>query len=164
MRQALDWLYRIAAVLAALLIITVALLVLTQMLSRLILVAVPGVDDFAGYCLAGASFLALAPTLKSGGHIRVGLLIQRLGPRAGQALDLWSLTVGLLLTAYFAWACVDFVWDSYRFGEVNHGMLATPLWMPRLAMPVGLLVLAIAFLDEIARVLRGGRVVDGGGA
>jgi TRAP-type C4-dicarboxylate transport system permease small subunit len=156
-RKALDALYGAAGVSAAVLIVAVAVLVLTQILSRLLDFDVPGVDDIAGYCLAGASFLALAPTLKHGAHIRVSLLIEKLGAAAARRFDLAAHVVGLLLTLYFFWACVDFVWDSYRFAEVSHGMIATPLWIPRLVLPAGLGVLVIAFVDELIRVARGGR-------
>lgn len=162
MRRALDALYSAAGAAAALLIVAVAVLVLTQIMSRLLHVDVPGVDDIAGYCLAGASFLALAPTLKHGAHIRVSLFIEKLGAGSARFCDIASLVVGLLLTLYFSWSCVDFVWDSYRFGEVNHGMVATPLWIPRLVLPIGLIVLAVALLDEIFRVVKGGRLGGSG--
>jgi len=161
MRKVLDALYFTTGAFAALLIITVAILVITQIIARLSSLEAPGVDDIAGYCLAGATFLALAPTLKHGAHIRVTLFINKLGPGSVRFYDLLSLFIGFLLTLYFLWACVDFVWDSYRFNEVNHGMLATPLWIPRLFLPIGLLILAIAFIDEIVRVSKGGRVNDG---
>jgi TRAP-type C4-dicarboxylate transport system permease small subunit len=162
MRKALDLLYLGAAAAAALLVVAVAVLVLTQILSRLASFDVPGVDDIAGYCLAGATFLALAPALKRGAHIRVSLLINKLRPGAARVCDLASLVIGLLLTFYFFWACTDFVWDSYQFGEVSHGMLATPLWIPRLVLPIGLFVLAIAFLDEFVTVLNGARLESSG--
>lgn len=161
MRKFLNALYFSAGASAAFLIIVVAILVITQIMSRILGVDAPGVDDIAGYCLAGASFLALAPTLKHGDHIRVSLFINKLSTSSVRLCDLLSLFIGFLLTLYFLWACVDFVWDSYRFNEVNHGMLATPLWIPRLFLPIGLAVLAIAFVDEIVRVSKGGRVNDG---
>lgn len=162
MRKVLNALYLAAGACAAFLIIAVAILVIAQILSRILGLEAPGVDDIAGYCLAGATFLALAPTLKSGAHIRVTLFIGKLDTTAVRFFDLLSLSIGFLLTLYFLWACIDFVWDSYRFNEVSHGMLATPLWIPRLLLPIGLLVLAVAFIDEIARIARGGRIGDGG--
>jgi TRAP-type C4-dicarboxylate transport system permease small subunit len=162
MRKTLDTLYGAAGAVAAILIIAVTLLVLTQIMSRMLNVDVPGVDDIAGYCLAGASFLALAPTLKNGAHIRVSLFMDKLSASSARFCDLASLAVGLLLTLYFLWACIDFVWDSYRFSEIHHGMIATPLWIPRSVLPAGLAVLAVAFVDEIIRVAKNGRL-DGGG-
>lgn len=164
MRRALDGLYGAAGAAAALLVVAVGLLVLTQILSRLFGADVPGVDDLAGYCLAGASFLALGPALKHGAHIRVSLFLDKLEPCTARHFDLAALVAGLVLTLYFLWTCVDFVWDSYRFAEVNHGMIATPLWIPRLVLPLGLFVLAVAFADELVRVAQGGRLDRGGEA
>ena len=160
MRQTIDLLYTLARVLAIFLLVAIAVLVLVQMGSRLFKIVVPGVDDFAAYCLAAASFLALAPTLRAGAHIRVTLMIRNFGPRLGRAFDVWCVLVGIFLSGYFAYYSVDFVWDSYRFNEVGHAMVATPLWIPRSFMALGLIILFIAFIDELVTIFRGGRLVS----
>jgi TRAP-type C4-dicarboxylate transport system permease small subunit len=38
---------------------------------------------------------------------------------------------------------------------MSQGALAVPLWFPQLGYSVGLAILAIAFLDELAHVLTG---------
>jgi TRAP-type C4-dicarboxylate transport system permease small subunit len=158
LRRVLDALYGGAAALAMLLLVAIACLVVAQMASRLFLVVLPGIDDFAGYCLAAATFLGLAPTFKAGAHIRVTMLGYFVGPRVVHWLDLAVLVVGIVFTAYFTWAAIDFVKDSYEFNEIATAMVRTPLWIPRIAIPVGLAVLLIALVDELVRVARGGRL------
>jgi TRAP-type C4-dicarboxylate transport system permease small subunit len=163
LRRVLDAIYGTAAALAMLLLVAIACLVVAQMASRLLLVMLPGVDDFAGYCLAAATFLGLAPTFKAGAHIRVTLLSHLLAPRFLRPLDLLVLAIGIAFTAYFAYAAIDFVKDSYEFGELATAMVRTPLWIPRLAIPIGLVVLLIALLDEFVRVAQGGPLGGEGG-
>jgi len=157
LRRALDSLYDAAAYLAALFLIGTLAMVLLGIVGRWLAFHVPGTDAYAGYCMAAAGFLALAHTLKRGEHIRVTLLIERLQPRARRAVELWALGAGTLLALLFAWFSGRLAWQSFDFNDVSTASDATPLWFPQLSMALGTLVLAIAFVDELVRELRGER-------
>ncbi len=87
MRRFLDELYRLTLWASALCLVAIALLVGAQLAGRLLdgalaLLHLPRTDfvilslnEICGYLLAGASFLALAGTLKAGAHIRVTLVL-----------------------------------------------------------------------------------------
>ena len=105
--------------------------------------------------LAAASFLALAYTLRAGGHIRVSLVIQHLGPRARHAVELWCTAAGAGLAGYFAWYSVALVVDSIEFGDVSPGIVPVALWLPQSAMALGLVVLTISLVDNLVAVLMG---------
>lgn len=156
MRRKLFPLYRGCGVLAALFLVGIAVLLLAQILGRLFGFLVPSANELAGFALVGATFLALADTLGSGGHIRVSLLVERLGGNARRAVELWCLGVGALLLSYFSFHAFVMVWESYDFGDVSPGLLPVPLWIPQLGMAVGLLVMAVAFVEELVHVWRGG--------
>ncbi len=49
----------------------------------------------------------------------------------------------------FAVYSCKLAWQSHEFHDISTGNDATPLWLPQLAMAVGTLVLAIAFIDEL---------------
>ena len=102
MRKFLDSVYLGAAWLATLFMIGVLVMVLLSVLGRLLHFHVPGTDAYAGYAMAGAGFMALAHTLKSGEHIRVTLIIGKLSGGARRGLELWSLTVAVLLSGLLA--------------------------------------------------------------
>lgn len=157
MRRALDSLYRGAEALAALGLIAILAFVLVQMVSRLFAVTVPGMQDFAGYCVAGITFLALGASLRAGSQIRVNLLITHLGGRAARVLELWCCGLGVVVSGYIAYWSIDLVWDSYQYGEVASTLVSTPLWIPRLTMALGSIVLLVAFLDELVHLARDGR-------
>lgn len=157
MRKLLDGLYDGAAWLAALLMIGVLMMVLLSIVSRLLHFHVPGTDAYAGYAMAGAGFLALAHTLKRNEHIRVTLVIGRLKGGARRVLELWSLTVAVLLAGLFAFYSARLSWQSHEFHDISTSNDATPLWIPQLLMAAGTLVLFIALLDEWVMELRGRR-------
>lgn len=148
MRKTLDALYLGAAWLAAFFMIGVLVMVLLSMLGRMLHFYVPGTDAYAGYAMAGAGFLALAHTLKSGEHIRVTLIIGKLKGSARRGLELWSLSVAVLLAGLLAVYAWRLAWQSHQFHDISTSADATPLWIPQILMGVGTTVLLIAFIDE----------------
>lgn len=157
MRKALDGLYLGAGWLAALFMIGVLAMVLLSIVSRLVGFYVPGTDAYAGYAMAGAGFLALAHTLKSNEHIRVTLIIGKLTGGARRALELWALSVAVLMSGALAWFAWRLVWQSHQFHDISTSADATPLWIPQILMGLGCTVLCIALIDEWALELRGQR-------
>ncbi len=148
MRKTLDALYTGAAWLAALFMIGVLVMVLLSMLGRMFQFYIPGTDAYAGYAMAGAGFLALAHTLKSGEHIRVTLVIDKLTGGARRGLELWSLSVAVLLSGLLAVYAWRLAWQSHQFHDISTAADATALWIPQILMGLGTSVLLIAFVDE----------------
>lgn len=164
-RRLLDRLYDAAAWLAALFMVGTLAMVLTAIAGRFLHFHVPGTDAYAGYCMAASGFLALAGTLRSGGHIRVTLIVERLTGRARHGIELWSLAVAVVLAALFAWFSARLAWQSWEFNDVSTANDATPLWIPQLSMAVGTVVLVVALVDELVAEWRGRRRhAAGGGA
>lgn len=155
MRSVLDGLYRVSGGMAAFCLAAIAALVVIQVTGRLLGVLVPGADDLAGYALMASTFLALASTLRAGVHIRVTLLAHHTSPGQRRALELWCLGLGSAIGAYLTWHVVDMAWDAMLFGERSTGNLSVPLWMPQGIMALGVLILTIAFVDDLVRVVRG---------
>lgn len=162
MRRMLNALYDGGAWLAALFMIGVLIMVLLSVLGRLLHFHVPGTDAYAGYAMAAAGFLAMAHTLKRNEHIRVTLLLGKLSGGARRGMELWALSVAVLLAGLFAWFSVRLVLQSIEFHDISTGNDATPLWIPQLAMAVGTGVLLIAFVDEWVAEFSGRRQYNSG--
>ena len=160
MRRFLDFLYDAAAWAAALCMVGVLAMVLTSILGRQFHFHLPGTDAYAGYAMAAAGFLALAHTLKKGEHIRVTLLIGRLSGGTRRVLEMWSLSVAVLLSGLFAFYACRLVWQSHAFNDMSTSNDATPLWIPQIAMAVGTVLLCVALVDEWVLELRGRRAHD----
>jgi TRAP-type C4-dicarboxylate transport system permease small subunit len=158
MRLCLSRLYAVCGVLAALFLLAIAIIVLVSIVSRLLGYSVPGLTAYAGYCMAASSFLALAYTFEHGGHIRVEILLQQLEGWRRRLAELWCLSAGLFLAAYLAWFSIKMVRVSLEIGDVSPAPDATPLWIPQLGMAFGASVLALALLDRLIAVVRGGPI------
>jgi len=156
MKILLRRMYQGSAILAGLCLVLVLVLVTVQILARLIGFLAPGVDDFAVYMLAGCAFLALPYAFKEGAHIRVTVALKRISdPRKRRAMEVVCLGVMTLLCAFLAWSSVMFVWTSYQFNDVATTYFATPLWIPRMVMALGSVVLLVAVLEEFLAVVDG---------
>ncbi|MBL0946437.1 MAG: TRAP transporter small permease [Hydrogenophaga sp.] len=158
MRKTLDALYLGAGWLAALFMIGVLVMVLLSIVSRLAGFYVPGTDAYAGYAMAGAGFLALAHTLKQNEHIRVTLIIGKLTGGARRGMELWALSVAVLMSGALAWFSWRLVWQSHQFHDISTASDATPLWIPQILMGLGCTVLLVALIDEWVLELQGQRL------
>jgi TRAP-type C4-dicarboxylate transport system permease small subunit len=154
-RRALDRLYDAAGYLAAFFMVGILLMVLASVVGRLAGFNLRGSDAYAGYCMAAASFLALAHTLKRGEHIRVSLLLDRFGGRLRRPLEIWSHLAGTFFCAVLAWFSIRLVLQSHEFNDVSQGNDATPLWIPQVGMALGATVMLVAMVDDLVAVLRG---------
>jgi TRAP-type C4-dicarboxylate transport system permease small subunit len=157
MRRFLNGLYNSAAALAALCMVGLLIMVMLSIVSRLLGFNVRGTDAYAGYLMAGAGFLALAHTLKMGEHIRVTLVLNAVHERWRRALEIWCLALAALLSSLLAFYSCRLAWQSLQFNDISTGVDATPLWLPQLAMALGTVVFAIAFVDDFILELLGQR-------
>lgn len=153
MRKSLDTLYLGSGVAAGCCLAIMALLIMAQIIGRWFDVVIPSTEDFSGFLLAAASFLAMAYTFRAGGHIRVNLFIRHIHGRPKTILEAIILTVALALASYIAWYSILLVIESYQFEELSQGYIAVPLWIPQLPMAVGLTILVIALIDDLTLIL-----------
>lgn len=157
MRRALDALYGLCGALAALALLGVFLVMMAQVILRQFAIQFPGATDLTGYLCVMVGFLGLAWTFRQGELIRVGLVVENLSPGKRRVLELFALSVAAVVVAYILWWTWNDVMFSLEIEEVAQGSVAFPLWIPKLALPVGAGVLLIAILDEWVTVLRGGK-------
>lgn len=155
MRKSLDFLFRLTSVLAAVFLVIIALLILAQSLGRLVGIAVQDANEMAGFCLAAGTFLALGPTLRHGGHIRVLLVTSHLKGASKRLLETVTLLMAIFLAGYFTWFMGSLAQESWSYGDASPGVLAFPLWIPQAAMTVGLVMLTVAFVEALFDTLRG---------
>jgi TRAP-type C4-dicarboxylate transport system permease small subunit len=151
----LGKLYAAGAVLAAVFLVLIAALTLAQVIGRMIGVLVPDAGDLAGYAMAAATFLALAHTFRTGGHIRVNLLLVHVPHRLRHAFERWCLAFLTVIGGLFTAFAIKMVMDSFEFGDVSTGMMPIPLWIPQISMALGALLFEIAVIEETVRVFRG---------
>jgi TRAP-type C4-dicarboxylate transport system permease small subunit len=151
----LDRLYLYAGYLAGLFLIAIFVLMMLLSAGRPLGINIPAGDDFVAWCMAATAFLGLAHTFRHGEMIRVGLLIDRLEGRTKRIFEILALLIGAGFTGFFAWHASVMTFQSFQFHDMSQGVIAIPLWIPQLGYSGGLVILFIAFVDELIHVLRG---------
>lgn len=150
-RRALDVFYAGCDVLAGIALVGICVCVVIQIVARLVGAVLPWTTEVAGYMMAATSFLALAGTFNSGGHIRVDLLLGRLHGTPRRVAELACLLLGSAIMVYFAWHVLFMTWQSYEINDVGQGSVAIPLWIPQAFMALGTLALAVLLVDNLVR-------------
>ena len=148
MRNFLDKLYLSCAYFAALNLTLILVIICMQMFARWTGFTFPGATAYAGYAMANSAFFAMAHTLNRDGHIRVRILLHKLGTNKKWG-ELWCFIIGSgLSVSFFYYACRG-LYFSYIFNDVSQSQDATPMWIPQMSMVLGTFVLALAFLDKL---------------
>ena len=147
-------LYRFMMILSGLSMVTAFLSVLLGIIAREARWDLPGLDAYAGYAIAATLFLALPSTLIHGDHIRVTLLSNRLKGAAARLLETIVLAIACLLTSAVAFFACRLVWVSYVTHDMSPAADASPLWIPQMAMALGCIGFAFAFIDALLSHLR----------
>ena len=151
LRRILDFLYLLGGIIASVFLIAILTIIVLQMLARWTGTTFPGATDYAGYCMAAASFFAFAYALNHGAHIRVSLVLSAMG-RMRRWGETFCFAMGTLIATYFAWYAVKGTYVSWRWNEISQGLDKTPMWIPQISMAVGAILLAIAFWDHLIQL------------
>lgn len=157
MRRVLDRLYAASGALAAVCLASIAVVMLAQAAMREMGMLLRGADDIVAWLCAASAFLALGYTFRAGELVRVGLVIERLPPRARRHVETACLGAAALFVGYMTYAVVRFVYESWRFEEVAQGLIQLPIWIPQMSLVIGAIVLLVAVLDELWAHLAAGK-------
>ncbi|MFT6024333.1 MAG: TRAP-type C4-dicarboxylate transport system permease small subunit [Ascidiaceihabitans sp.] len=120
---------------------------------------IPSYADFSGFMLAGATFLALAHTLRAGGHIRVNLVTSRLPKRAQFFMEGVVLIVAAVVIGYAAWFVGSLVLESVHYGDVSNGIVPVALWIPQSVAAFGITLLLVAILHTFVELIQAGEPI-----
>lgn len=107
-------------------------------------------DEITGYLLVFIAFMGAAEALRTGRHIGVDILTSKLPPRSRLRLKLVASSVSLLFLSVFWWHAVVMVYRSYVRNVTVPSSLLTPLWIPQVFIPIGMTLLILQMVAEIA--------------
>jgi len=155
MRRLLDRLYLWSGYLGALFIVAICVAMVSQSILREMGVRTGAVNDVVSWFCAAAAFFTMAHAFKHGDFVRVTLMLESASPANRRRLELVSLLIGSVATAYLAWSACLFTYESWEFNDMAQGMLPMPLWIPQLSFAFGAVLLWVAVVDELQLVLRG---------
>jgi len=113
----LNKLYKFSGYVAAFFLILVAVFILIGISSRIFGFYIRGLAEYSGYCMAAASFYALAFTFVEGGHIRITLFLEKASLSYKRFLEIWCLIITTIFSGYLAFYLWKMLLISYDFQE-----------------------------------------------
>ena len=111
--------------------------------------------EFVTFSLIGATFLGSPYVLLTKGHVNVDLLPIYLGHRGRVALALLSSFLSLIFCVIIAWRGLlwwEEAWVGNWHGET---VWAPPLWIPYIAMPLGMGLLSLQYVADMLSLVTG---------
>jgi TRAP-type transport system small permease protein len=115
-------------------------------------------DELGGYMLVTITFLSLPVCQANDSFHHVEFVQQRLSPRARAISHVIFDVLSVGFCALLIWQLIRFEMSSWRFNDHAPTYLATPLWLPQIAMLAGATALGISVLRtlvaDLAKVAR----------
>lgn len=121
--------------------------------------SVPMAWELSAYLMGAAFTFGASMTLRAGSHIRVTLLLARLGPAMRRLLEIAATAVAAAFVAFLAYSMIEFTWSSYARGEVSISS-NIPLWPPKAVLTAGVCLLATQLVARLFLALAGQPLED----
>ena len=138
--------FTLAVVCLASMIVYITIAVITRKGFNLCL---PGVVETSAYAFVALTFLGLAYTLLTEGHIRINVVLDRLPqkvkPRIRLISDLLTAVFLIVITisSFKLWL------ESFILGPTSPTELHTPMWIPQIVLPLGFLLFLLQLLVKL---------------
>ena len=154
LNKSLNKLYKFSGYVAALFLILVAVFILIGISSRIFGFYIRGLAEYSGYCMASASFFALAYTFVEGGHIRITLFFEKLSGLKKKIVETWCLSVASFFSGYLAFYFIKMLIISYKFQERSEGADEILIWIPQPSVAIGSTIFFICVLHQLILIIK----------
>jgi TRAP-type C4-dicarboxylate transport system permease small subunit len=153
---AVRLLSRITGVAAALLIALAVLVICDMVIERygLNLTTIWQIDVVT-YAIVGATFIGSPYVLMHRGHVNVDILPLHSGPRFRYWLALFTMTLSLAFCVVLFIVCSQYWYEAYSGNWRSDTVWRARMWIPLLSMPVGIGLLVLQYVAEIAALVTG---------
>ena len=154
--QVVSFLSRVAGVFAAFLIAIAVLVICDMVIERYILnLTTIWQIDVVTYCIMAATFMGSAYVLMTRGHVNVDVLPLHIGPRQRYWLALITILIALTFCVVLFVLCTLYWYEVWSKNWRSDTVWRARLWIPYLAMPVGLGLLVLQYIGELLSLISG---------
>lgn len=110
-------------------------------------------DEYSAYFFVALVMLGLGCTLKDEAHIRINLILSRLGTRAQLLADMAVIALAITLCSFALYHSAIMVYDTYTLEMTADSISETPIWIPQIVIPFGFLLFDLQLLSNFLRRL-----------
>ena len=158
----IDAVSRGGAILAALMVVLLAGLIIAEIAaSSLLGTELEFAFEYGTYLLVLMIFAGAADALRTGGHIRVSLLLDRAPPRIHAVLEIFATVLALAVAVFIGYAVSDMAVRSFITGSRSYTPLETPVGYPQALLAACAWLFSAQLAARLARCLIGAPLESG---
>jgi TRAP-type C4-dicarboxylate transport system permease small subunit len=110
------------------------------------------VDEYGAYLFVACTFLGMAYSFRQGHFLRVTMATNRLTPTVARYFYFGACVVGFIFSSIITCEVVKLTYTSYLYNSKSIQPSSTPLVIPQLILPIGMVLITLSFLIEAVRV------------
>jgi TRAP-type C4-dicarboxylate transport system permease small subunit len=154
--RAVSFLSRVAGVAGAFLIGGAVLVICDMVVERYLLgLTTIWQIDAVTYCIVAATFVASSYVLMTRGHVNVEIVPLYLAPRARYWAAVVTTLIGIAFCVALFLLCTQYWYEAYSEGWRSNTVWRARLWIPYLALPIGLGLLVLQYIAELLALVSG---------
>ena len=147
-----DWVANLLGRLAGWLVVVMMLLVAVEVVMRYAFSKPPMIaDEFSGYLLVAISFLGMSFAYMNKAHIRITIVQDRVGSRTAELMRLICLALGVVFTAVFTHATIEYMQFSIMIDDRSATWLNFPLRYSQATITIGFLIFTLVLIGELIK-------------
>ena len=116
--------------------------------------SVEATEEIQVYLVIWAVFLALGLVTSNDRHVRADLFVAMFATKFRRVVTIFGELLGLAFAVLLLWTGAIITWQTYDFGDVSTTSLRFPLWIYGAALPVGALLMAVAYVIRCIRLFK----------
>ncbi len=113
-------------------------------------------DEMAVFLIVGATFGSAAAVQAKRGHVAIEALTGLLPAGVNRVRLLLADVISFVFVAFFTWKSWSLLHEAWVDGQVSQSTWGPPLWIPYALMSVGMTLLGLQLLLQIAEALLAG--------
>lgn len=111
-------------------------------------------DEVQVYLVIWAVFLALGLVTAADRHVRADLFVAMFAPGFRRLVSIFGELLGLAFALLLVGYGTAITWQTWSFGDLSTTSLRFPLWIYSAALPVGALLMAVAYAKRSVNSFR----------
>lgn len=146
----LDWMIKLGGYIAGILVLAMTFMIFYEVIARSFFGSpTTWATELSIYALIGSGFLGSAYAVRKHSHITVDLLVANMSEKGRVILAYVTNVLGLLFSVIFTYYSMMHVTKTFELGTTSTSLLRIPMYIPESLLPIGGVLLIIAFILEI---------------
>jgi len=111
--------------------------------------------EMSAYLLVAITFIGLSYALRTGSHIEVTVVRDRLSPKARWVLTIVTSVTATIFCGWLTWITLNVAIESLTQNTTSITIIRTPFWIPQSFISLGLAMITIELITETVRRITG---------